>query len=572
MADLVIGGKKAGPPRGWRAAMIALGMVLAAVIVGWFIYKRSVHYDVPPGRVSGQLTADLATTPGSPVLHFGNATLTWLGGIAVIDARGDAHELGAAQGRLLGSALEATDLAMGPSLASIVGREGWFGGATHDLKVDWRLRFLDDGMTDEDRRWVAGLARGAQASGVDVGFGELLRDQTVIDIGRASPDTAEFEQHALVRSLAIVVPQPATAGVQRLWVGRSLSLPGLADGGRAAAAPLVTFAHPDGKNAWVSVGWPGSAGVVTGVSSQGLVVMVNPARTRDVQPTRTARPIALLARSVLEEAQTLDEAVKLIQATPTLGAASFVLVDGESGKVVTVERSPVTAVTIHGVVPLVVGDILGASAFAGDPDNDRSRRVSPAPTRVTRLTKALHVPLVDLAGLVTLLHVRHGADDAPLPTGHRGAVEDPTAVQTVIIDPHLLVMWVQDPAAPTRLRGLDLRHALRGEGDRAAPPADLVFEPTTGAHDPLSVRGARGHLRTGRRALVAGHLDVAREAVARALVLCPDLPEAIELMAQIADRAGDHGGATQWWGRWLDGGADDPVVEERVRAQLGRAK
>jgi len=72
--------------------------------------------------------------------------------------------------------------------------------------------------------------------------------------------------------------------------------------------------------------------------------MVDPVRTSDVRPTRTARPVALLARTVLEQAKTLDEAVKLIETTPTLGAAVIVVVDGTSGTWVLVERTPSKAI------------------------------------------------------------------------------------------------------------------------------------------------------------------------------------------------------------------------------------
>ena len=95
-----------------------------------------------------------------------------------------------------------------------------------------------------------------------------------------------------------------------------------------------------GKIAWAGVGWPGLLGVVTGINAEGLVVIVHPVRTRDVRPTRTARPIAVLARDVLENAHDLDEAIKLIETTATLGAAAYVDVDGQHGTWAVVERSP----------------------------------------------------------------------------------------------------------------------------------------------------------------------------------------------------------------------------------------
>ena len=55
MPDLVIGGhRRAGAPlRPWRAGVIAVAMLGVALIVAWFIYRRSVAYDMPGGEVHG---------------------------------------------------------------------------------------------------------------------------------------------------------------------------------------------------------------------------------------------------------------------------------------------------------------------------------------------------------------------------------------------------------------------------------------------------------------------------------------------------------------------------------------
>ncbi|MEJ7603756.1 MAG: hypothetical protein WKG01_38065 [Kofleriaceae bacterium] len=54
--------------------------------------------------------------------------------------------------------------------------------------------------------------------------------------------------------------------------------------------------------------------------------MVDPARTSEL-PARAARPIGI-SHTVLETAKTLDEAIKIIETTPTLGTAVIVLADG----------------------------------------------------------------------------------------------------------------------------------------------------------------------------------------------------------------------------------------------------
>src|SRR5690349_608746 len=316
MPDLVIGGgRRSGAPRPWRAALIALAMLAVTVIVAWFIYRRSVAYEMPGGSVTGGIAWQSNTEPS---LVFGASSLTWSGSIAVLRASGDAHALGAAHGRLLAPHLAPVVRAMATSISGTVENSGLFGGSTHAMRLDWRWRFVDDQLVEQDRRMVAGLTRGAAASGVELGYEDLVRDEAVVDIGVPSARTAEADHKSVARSLTVLAKQLNAPA--RVWIGRTFSLPGLDDGGDAEI-PVLTIAHPEGRIAWAGVGWPGQLGVLTGVNAQQIAIMVDPARTSDVRPTRTARPIAHLARAVLEQAKTLDEAVKIIETTPTLGTA-----------------------------------------------------------------------------------------------------------------------------------------------------------------------------------------------------------------------------------------------------------
>ncbi|MBA3820609.1 MAG: hypothetical protein H0X17_17085, partial [Deltaproteobacteria bacterium] len=449
MPDLVIGGgRRSGVPRPWRAGAIALAMLGVAVIVAWFIYRRSVAYDLPGGKVAGTITS-VQTAPGAPgSLMYGTASLAWSGSIPVLRVTGDAHAIGAAHGRLLAAQLRDMVTAIRPSIDGTVGTSGLLGGATHDMRLAWRWRFTDDGLVDQDRRMVAGMTRGAEASGVELDYDDLVRAQAVMDVGAPSPRTPEAEHHSIARSLTMIAQQQQAPA--RVWIGRSFALPGLDDGG-TSATPVVTIAHPEGRIAWASIGWPGGLGVVTGVNAQQIAVMVNPARTADVRTTRTARPVAHLARTVLEQANTLDAAVKIIESTPTLGAAVFVIVDGTSGSWVVVERTPTKAIVERTPKSPVFGDVLTTNALSNDPQNDRARRMLPTIARLDRAARLLKLPLVDAAALAAILRDQRGAYDSQRPPGHRGVIDDGRAVHTVILDPSSLELWVADPRAANRM-------------------------------------------------------------------------------------------------------------------------
>ena len=564
MPDIVIGARKTNFPKPWRAGMIAIAMVGVAIVVAWFIYRRSVAYEFPGGAVSGEITEQQAAPGARPVLSFNTATLQWDGGLAVIRASGDAHAIGAAHGRLLGPLLPAMVAAVRPTIEGTITDDGWLGHLTHNMRLAWRWRFIDDGLGESDLRMVAGMTRGAAASGVAVSFEDLLRMQAVLDVGVPAPQSGELV--GLTRALTVIAPQAMAPG--RVWVGRTVSLPGLADGGDAAT-PVVEIAHPEGRIAWASVGWPGELGAITGINAQGIAVFVDPARTGDIRPTRTARPMPLLARAILEQAKTLDEAGKLVEQTPSLGSAVIVLVDGTTGKWLIVERTPEKAIVERSPKLPVFGDTLTTNALSSDPENDRAKRML-APGRVDRAARLVRSPLADVSALAAVLRDQRGVDDGPRPPGHRGVIDDGRQIQQVIIDPAALQLWVADPHAGGRMRAFDLRHELRGEGDRAAPPADIAADPNDDPDRLASLVAARSDLRAARLALGHGDATAAGEACSRARARAPALPEALELAGAIAQARGNDAEARQFFQRWLEGGADDPQGEQRAHSLLAR--
>src|SRR6185436_20619891 len=138
MPDLVIGGRRAGAARPWRAAVIAIAMLGVAAVVAWFIYRRAVAYEVPGGEVQGEIAVAEAAPGAPPLLTYGNASLAWLGGIAVLRVAGDPHAMGAAHGRLLAPWLRPIAAAEAPSIAGTVSDDGSLSGLTHGIRLGWR--------------------------------------------------------------------------------------------------------------------------------------------------------------------------------------------------------------------------------------------------------------------------------------------------------------------------------------------------------------------------------------------------------------------------------------------------
>jgi isopenicillin-N N-acyltransferase-like protein len=100
---------------------------------------------------------------------------------------------------------------------------------------------------------------------------------------------------------------------------------------------LFVVRPTDGRYAFVSVGWPGLMGVLSGMNEHGLC-LANMEVPRGAQVPH-AMPYTLLYRTVLERCKTVDEAVALLKKTPIQTANNLMLMDA-AGDRAAVELSP----------------------------------------------------------------------------------------------------------------------------------------------------------------------------------------------------------------------------------------
>jgi predicted choloylglycine hydrolase len=117
--------------------------------------------------------------------------------------------------------------------------------------------------------------------------------------------------------------------------GRNLDFPAL----NVADKHTVLFIyHPsDGRYAFAAVGWPGMAGVLSGMNEHGLAL----ANMEVKRPARlpSAMPYTMLYRTVLEKCKTVDEAIDLLGKTPRQTPNNLMLMDAAGNRAV-VEITP----------------------------------------------------------------------------------------------------------------------------------------------------------------------------------------------------------------------------------------
>jgi hypothetical protein len=97
--------------------------------------------------------------------------------------------------------------------------------------------------------------------------------------------------------------------------------------------------HRSGELAFASAAWPGSIGVVTGMSARGFAVVLN-AVIGPEGIRKTGYPVLLHLRRVVEEARDFDEALRLLSKQKLTTSALFTLAGSDNHQRVVIERTP----------------------------------------------------------------------------------------------------------------------------------------------------------------------------------------------------------------------------------------
>lgn len=97
---------------------------------------------------------------------------------------------------------------------------------------------------------------------------------------------------------------------------------------------LVLLVRPVGKKAFVSLGWPGITGVVTGMNEDGLCAAILVNFAGHATETRGATPLPYVVREVLERCATVEEASAFLRASAPASGHFVMLADARTAAVV----------------------------------------------------------------------------------------------------------------------------------------------------------------------------------------------------------------------------------------------
>ena len=241
---------------------------------------------------------------------YGKGYLEEKDGILVLHLKGSPYEMGYQHGmltkHLAGKSKEAFAEAVPPIKGGRVGE--WI----VKKYLFWKLGKMEKYVPEEFIEELKGMADSVTERKVD--YREILLYHAMRDIGQV-----------LACSSFIALPQ-TTKNREPIY-GRNF------DFLKGNSLPsLVTFFEPDKGNSFVSIGWPGMVGVVSGMNDEGLTVGILTAYSKDV--SFDGIPSCFLMRKVLQYANNVEEAKEIIIKSKRTGPNIILLADEEGALII----------------------------------------------------------------------------------------------------------------------------------------------------------------------------------------------------------------------------------------------
>ncbi|MCA9655073.1 MAG: tetratricopeptide repeat protein [Myxococcales bacterium] len=548
-----------------RAAAALAGIAFVLVALSYSGYLSYTELDAPEVDPP---TYAFEVDPTGRRLSYGRSWIDRDGRLWRMHLEGSPVEIGDARGRLSERLFRELDDRVRDMIERRYG--AWLEQWTAAMVLRWDYRGADRYLDEEHRNELAAMAKALPANEDDRidSYHRMFLYQCVYGLGQRLDDVL------LEGSMFAATPKRTAAGEPgNLIIGRTLSF----DLGRDFEADrIVAFHHPDGRYPFVSVGWAGLMGVVTGINARGIFVALDPARTDD--PPEEGAPLPLVLRTVLEEADTLERAVEIIQEAELRSSGIVLVGDGMHRKAVVMEVAPRDRENrriVRGEDEAVVWatDHMVDEAFESDLQNDWVRRYTSSGYRYDRLEELLTTgEPMDPARAVAVLRDRRGKGDEELGLGNHNALENLTTTHSVVVDATAMVMWVSEgPSTLGRYQAIDLARSLGRDDGPAAPLDDLPADPLLYSEEFRDYQEAIEAIDHARVMLGRGMPERARWSAQVALALAPDLGELHRLLGDIERELGNFDRAREHYKRYLElvpGRRREQVRVEGILAEL----
>lgn len=473
--------------------------------------------------------------------RIGRSWIGWTGpgdGLLVGRFEGEPYDLGAAFGKLTRARVAEQETHLEWLFRALI-PNGLVRGGMKQVFA-FRLRGLTQRIRPDLLTTIAGVADGYEPEPPSTGWPAYRR---LLDLHALHEVSQRFVDTPYLSSSCTGFLASGSASAGRVILARNFDFEGGAIFDREKVVQVMV---PEGKIPYLSVGFPGMVGVVSGFNAEGIGVAVQ--SITGGETANVGEPISLLLADVLRNASTFEGAAERIRDASVFVSDLILLGDGKSGRIAVLEKTP-SAFSMRD------GGAEGWLGATNEPRTEASRRAGRAlpPGSTSRKREARLETLLredaergslDVVASVAILRDRRSVSGVDLGPGNRYAIDALIATHSVVFDLSARRAWVA--TAPHTLGSyvpIDLPEvALHGDPAKLSSlsplPAD-AFLLSGGFEGYRAARRALARVRRIEKDKSGDWLREARREMEGAHALAPGFVEVTARLGEFLARTGE---------------------------------
>ncbi|MBP6454232.1 MAG: choloylglycine hydrolase [Bacteroidales bacterium] len=411
-------------------------LILAAGVVLYMTADRSIPDNSLPVVIP-------SPRDSSGVLLFGRSSLEkGEGDLWNLWLRGDAEERGLAFGQLCKSLMHEQERAFVDQIKIIVPNEKYLSFLKY-LTIIYN-RNIRSNIEEEFRKEIYATSLGSSSEFDYIGspYDRQLNYHAAHDLGHA------MQEYMLVGCSSFAA-WDSESDDSTLIIGRNFDF---WVGDDFAKNKVVTIMEPDKGYKFLSVGWAGMSGVLSGMNEKGLTITMNAAKSSP--PVRSKTPISIIAREILQYASNIEEAYIIASKRDAFVSESLLIGSGLENRAAIIEKSPdnTRLFTTQGELIISTNHFQTAGFFNDKQSKEAVQAIegSHSQYRYNRLKELI----ADMKPLspersARILRNKNGISDEELGLGNEMSINQYISHHSVIFKPVQRVVWVS--TAPWQL-------------------------------------------------------------------------------------------------------------------------
>lgn len=206
---------------------------------------------------------------------------------------------------------------------------------------------------------------------------------------------------------------------------------------------LVTFMNPSEGYKFMTYGWAGMMGALSGMNETGLTVTINAGKSKI--PLIAKTPISILTREILQYASTIEEAVAIARKREVFVSESIMIGSAKDKRAALIEVSPDNfgVYNVPNSNQLICSNHFQSDSYKEDKRNQKAIEESHSFYRYQRMTELLSEnDKLNPQKAVAILRNREGLKDKLIGYGNEKALNQMLAHHGIVFQPEERKVWV----------------------------------------------------------------------------------------------------------------------------------